>query len=411
MKPKLLVRVLMAACGLLLAMALSLHYVQQISQAQGPVGMTKVLNKSDNVVRVGEVLTFTIALTNTSNFTLTKVTLVDDYDESTLQLAGAAFPWDSHESGTGTIIWTNVATPPIFASPGMPPGASINFTVVFTAVSPKAAVVNAVRAQDLESESALLTETVETSRTQEAIGNRLPLFKGIDPPGSVPQVGAPVTFTHVVTNDGAAALIRLPLTDTYDATFLEFQFAIPTPTFVMINPPVGILIWDNLVDFFGPISPFATVVVTTVFTATGQVVDTVNEARVEGALDEFRNDLGAWATQVPIVIIELPTSTPTPTPVPKSDNDNDNDNSNDNEDEEDRSGSVPDTPTPAPTPIGPVITATPVATSTMTGPSPFAGPGAPRYLPETGYFHTSTLLVLIPGLALLLLGWYLRKLR
>jgi hypothetical protein len=136
-------------------------------------------------------------------------------------------------------------------------------------------------------------------------------------------------------------------------------------------------------------------------------VDTVNEARIEGALDEFRNDLGAWATQVPIVIIELPTSTPTPTPVPNIDNDNNGDNDNDNEDEQDRDGGTLDTPTPT----GPVATATPVTTPTVTISSPFGGPGAPRYLPETGYFRTSTLLVLIPSVVLLLLGWYLKKLR
>jgi len=77
---------------LLLAMV-SLWLAQPASQAQGGgIAMTKVLNKTSNVVRVGEVLTFTIALTNESVFTLTGVTLVDNYDSSVLAFAGAAPP-------------------------------------------------------------------------------------------------------------------------------------------------------------------------------------------------------------------------------------------------------------------------------------------------------------------------------
>ena len=397
MKLRLLLRVLGVGFGLLLAMALSLGYVQRISRADSPVGMSKVLNRSGNVVRVGEVLTFTLALTNTSNFTLTGVRLVDDYDETTLRLARAEFPWNSHDPGAGTIIWTNVATPPIHTRPGLRPGESIRFTVVFTAVSPKPAVVNAIRAEDLESGSNSLTETLETSRTQEAIGNRLPVFKGLWPPGSAPQVGELVTFTHIITNDGAAALLRLPLTDTYDATFLEFYAAVPTPTTVITAPPVGILAWANLVDYFGPIPPFSTVVVTTVFTATSQVAGTVNEARVEGARDEYNNDLGAWSAQVPITIIDL--ATPAPTPVPSSPDDDDDD------EEEETAGSQPGAPTvPAATPA--IATVTPVTASAA-----ITGTGAPSYLPETGSVAAIGSLAPLIGVLLVLSGWYLKRLK
>lgn len=392
MKLRLLLRGVGVGLGLLLAMALSLGYVHQISQAQGPVGMSKVLNKDGNVVRVGEVLTFTLALTNTSGFTLTNVTLVDEYDETTLRLAGADFSWDSHDPGAGTIIWNNVVTPPIRTPGGLPPGESISFSVVFTAVSPKPAVVNAIRAQDLESASSALTETVETSRTQEAIGGRLPIFKGTWPPGSVPQAGALVTFTHVITNDGAAAVLTLPLTDTYDATFLEFFSAVPTPTTVITTPPVGTLAWANLVDYFGPIEPFSTVVVTTVFTATARVVDTVNEARIEGARDEFNNDLGAWSAQVPITIIDLATPTPE---APGGDDDDDDD---------DETG---DTSPAAPTATPVIATVTPVAASTpVTGTD-----SAPLHLPETGGVRAIDSLVPLIGILLVLSGWYLKRLK
>lgn len=397
MKLRMLLRGLGVGLGLLLAMALSLGYVHQISRAQAPVEMSKVLNKDGNVVRVGEVLIFTLALTNTENFTLTSVTLVDEYDETTLRLAGADFPWDSHDPGAGTIIWNNVVTPPIRTPGGLPPGESISFSVVFTAVSPKPAVVNAIRAEALEREGQALTETVETSRTQEAIGGRLPVFKGIWPPGSTPQAGALVTFTHVITNDGAAAVLTLPLTDTYDATFLEFFSAVPTPTTVITTPPVGTLAWANLVDYYGPIAPFSTVVVTTVFTATARVVDTVNEARIEGARDEFNNDLGAWSAQVPITIID--SATPTTPKSPEGGGGDDDDDDDENETGDTSPGA------PATTPV--IATATPVTAS-----APVTGTdSAPLHLPETGSGTAVGGLAPLIGALLVLSGWYLKRLK
>ena len=73
---------------------------------------------------------------------------------------------------------------------------------------------------------------------------------------------------HILTNDGAAFITFLPLTDTYDPAFLQFHFAVPTPT---ITSPPGLLVWADLTTYFGNITPFQTIVMTTVFTATAQV--------------------------------------------------------------------------------------------------------------------------------------------
>ncbi len=384
-----LLRLLVLAFSLLLAMGISLGFVYRVSRAQGPVGMTKVLNKSGNVVRVGEVISFTIFLENTSPFTLTSVTLVDEYDRDTLAFAGASIAPDDHSPGSGRLTWTNVATPPVNSTEGMPPGDNITLTVVFTTVHPKPVVVNRVRAQDLISAGGQLAETVETSRTQEAPPNNVPVFKAISPPGSLPQVGWPVTFTHVITNDGASTLLRLPLTDTFNTTFLQFQSAIPTPTTVLTGSPTGILAWENLVDDFGPIPPFGTVVVTTVFTAMARIVDTVNEARVEGAMDEYNNIWAPWAAQVPITIID-----DSPTPQLKDSDKNDDDDQDDS---------------PAPTATAPAVTATPVGTpAAETG--GLAGPQGPRYLPETGRPFGPGLLFLA-GWLLFLAGWQMGKVK
>lgn len=384
MKSRALFQTLFIALGLLLLTLLSLAQVQQISLAQGsgPILLTKTLNRSSNVVRVGEVLSFTIVLTNNSAFTLTGVTLIDNYDNTTLAFANASPAESVVFPGTGVISWSNVAVPSI------PPGQRIVVTVVFTAEHPKTTVVNAVRAQDIIHESGQLTETAETSRTNEAIGGNAPVVKFLAP-GATPQAGLPVTFTHIITNDGAALMTFLPLTDTYDPAFLDFMFAIPTPT---ITSPPGLLVWDDLTNYFGDIQPFATVVITTVFSATTQVLNTVNQASTEGARDQYNNDLTAGLALVPITIID---NTPTPTSTPQN-------NSDDDDDQEEEKVATPtlNTATPAPTATaGQIITSTAQVTDTST----------PRFLPETGYRGVGVWLALGVGVSLLALGWYLTK--
>ena len=340
--------------------------------------MTKTLNKTDNVVRVGEVLSFTIALTNDSSFTLTNVTVVDNYDNTTLAFAQSITPPSIHDPGTGVITWNNVAIPPIL------PLQSITITLFFTAEHPRSTVVNSARAQDITHTTGSLTQTAQTSRTQEVIGGAAPIVKFLSPPGSVaPQM--PLTFTHIITNDGAAVMTRLPLTDTYNPAFLEFHFAIPTPT--IVSP--GLLVWTDLTTFFGPISPFNTVVVTTVFTATTQVLNTTNAASTEGALDEYNNDLTAGATQVPITIING-----TPAPAPSDDSDDD------------------DTSTPAPIPTTasvPTLSPTPTAGQGITTTNVSTDTATPLYLPETGWLPFDKFVVPILGVILLTVGWYFSK--
>jgi uncharacterized repeat protein (TIGR01451 family) len=378
-----LCRVLMLTLGLFLLAGISLCWTggTGFAQGSGPVEMIKRLNRASNVVRVGETLSFTIALTNHSAFSLTNVTLVDNYDNTTLAFVGAAPPPDQHNPAAATIIWDNVAAPPI------PPGGSVVVTVRFIAEHPKATVVNYARAQDIIDSRGELVITATNSVTQEAVGGAAPVFKSLWPTNTIPIAGLPLTFTHRITNDGAATMTHLPLTDTYDPNFLEFNFAIPTPT---ITSPPGRLVWTDLTTYFGNIPPFETVIVTTVFTALTEVDATVNQASTEGAIDEYDNDLAGGAAQVPITIIESPTAAPTatptqePTPAPTS--------------KPTRSRSDEATPTPAPT-----ATATPFIAPTLT-PTSF---DFPDILPETGRTLPGQSFVWFCGLGLLAAGWYL----
>lgn len=378
MKLKPVIQIILLASMLLVLALFSLWQVQQISLAQGGVDISKTLNRSSNVVRVGEVLSFSIVLTNNnSTLSLTQVTLVDEYEQDILAYAWATPAPDGLMQAGGQITWAIAAVNPI------DPGQSITVTLAFTAEHPQTAVVNYARAEDLEYSDGSSEVTATTSRTNEAIGGAAPIVKSLHPPGSTPQTGLPLTFTHIITNDGAALMTRLPLTDTYDPAFLEFHFARPiTPD--IISQANGLLVWTDLTDHFGDIQPFDSVVITTVFTATTRVVNTVNQASTEGAIDVYNNILDAGATQVPITIISDATATLTPAPA------------DDDDDEEEA-----DTPTPFPTSTPTVaalaaITATPQSTAAVQG---------PLYLPETGRQMALKFAVPLAGLLLLALGW------
>ncbi len=380
-------KVLFVAVGLLFLTFLTLLQVQQISRAQGDLVLSKTLNRSNNVVRVGELLSFTIVLTNNAGFTLTNVTLVDQYNQNVLGFMNATPAEDTHNPATGTITWNNVAAPSI------PPGVTRTFTLFFQAEHPETAVVNLVRAQDITGTGGQLEDKEATEQVQESVGGAAPVVKFLSPPGSTPEVGQRVTFTHIITNDGAALMTYLPLTDSYNPAYLDFLFAIPPPN---ITSPPGTLVWTNLASatYFGPIPPDSSVVLTTVFSATTQVLNTENRASTEGAQDEFGNDLTAGSALVPITIIGSPTPVPTATPEDEDDDDDDD---------------LP-APTPTHTPV-PRPTPTPIPTQ-VSQQSPLTDTNTPLYLPETGRFIIDGgLIIPLFGLSLLTLGWYLFRIK
>ncbi len=388
----------MVAGVLLMATLFTLLTLAPPTLAQNAITITKQLNRTSNVVQVGEVLSFTIAVTNNSVFSLTSVTLVDTYDQSVMAFARAIPPPNSLNTVTGVITWDNVV------APSLPLGQGITVTVIFTVEHPKPATVNFVRGQDIISGGTSLSQTAENSKTNEAIGGAAPVLKVMYPQTATPQIGLPITFAHIITNDGLAIMTVLPLTDVYNATYLDFNYAIPTPT--VISPP-GTLVWTDLTTYFGDLAPFQSVVVTTVFTATTQVISTVNSAGTGGARDIFNNDLTAGLAQVPIIIIAAPI-----TDTNDSDDSDDSDNSNgsDDDDDDDDGEVAPALPTATAT----TIVAAGAATATVTlidNQTVITDENIPRYLPETGYQATGGYQGLVVMLLLLLLVGYLFRSR
>ncbi len=106
-------------------------------------------------------------------------------------------------------------------------------------------------------------------------------------PSPVP-VGGTVSFDVTLTNTGLTAITTLPLEDTYDPAYLDFQSASVGPDFV--DEATGTLRWNNLAPPAGLV-PGQSVIVTLNFTALASTGEepggvTVNTATSSGAVDD-----------------------------------------------------------------------------------------------------------------------------
>ncbi len=295
----------------------------QPTRAQGgEIYVNKQLGRTDPVVHVGEYLTFTIFIRNDSTFTITTLPMSDTYNTAVLGYADASVPPDSVDTGTGRIDWNDLTT--FFGN--LAPGDQATVIVGFIAEHPQAAVVNAAEVHDALHAGGALSGTISTHAGGEAIGGSSPLDKQLMA-GLAPQVGQPLTFTIVITNEGFTTMTLAPLMDNYNPAWMAFNYAVPPPD---QTTPAGTLIWTDLTGYFGDVPPHGTLSVMTVFTALMAVDGGANHAEVSGATDWYGNDLTGGGDDVPIIIIAAP-ATPTPTRRP-------------------RATSVPAAPTPTPVP-------------------------------------------------------------
>ncbi len=340
------------------------HTPQTVQAQTNDIVVDKQLQRADPVVRVGELLTFTIRIENQSAFTVTTLPLSDTFNTAVLGFANAIPAPDSVATATGRLDWTDLTT--FFGD--LPPGQVITVVTEFIAEHPATAIVNQAEVHDAQWADGDLNGGSDADNTGESIGGSTPLEKRINE-GITPTVGLPLTFTIAITNDGAITTTVLPLTENYDPTIIQFSNAVPPPDFV--DEITGVLTWTDLTDFFGDIPAFNTITVTVVFTPLTAINNSVNEASVSGAVDWYENDLAGGADQVPITIIDqpAPTATPIATSTPNPTN-------------------TPQPGAPAPTSMP---TATPTATATAVPAAAFPETG----IPPTTFTPLTAVLALI----------------
>lgn len=407
------------------------------AQQQDGIEVEKQLLKSGNVVRVGEILTFAVTVTNRWTTEIVTLPLTDDYDESILRFVDATLPHDTHDALNGTLEWNNL----LATSGPLAPGQQIVVNVRFIAEHPTAdlRVVNRAQTHDAYDSDGRKVGDGDDSASGDAVGGRTPITKTLDLRQATPVVGRPITYTIAVGNDGLANVVSVPLIDSYDPSALQFWRAVPPPDSVA----PGELRWSNLLQ--PPLASVLTagevVTATVVFTALRELDQTINRVNVSGASDSFGNDLEAGQAEAPIRILPnpdaQPTAQPTVTPQPSAaprpsivptnrpaPPDEEQPTATPAPEETPTAALVPTTtpsaPAESPTAEAPSATPQPTVMPTLTAPTasaPTAAPtakagasGTPRKLPDTGAAGSShwPLLSLI-GVLLVLLGLYWRR--
>ncbi|GAB4108616.1 MAG: hypothetical protein OHK0022_60280 [Roseiflexaceae bacterium] len=369
--------------------------------------ITKVLNGSD-VVRVGQLLTFTIRITNTGTISVAHLPVIDNFDAGILRLERSTPPYTTLDP-SGQIVWTN--TPTATVGGPLAPGQSFEITTVFRAIAVKEQTVNRARIGDAIAYGGQSRGGGQDSSDGSGVGGRVIFVKSLEP-GQVPEVGKPLTFTVVITNDSAANITSIPLEDVYQTEYLRFVQSFPPPS--SVDPVAGRIVWDDVLPLLGRtvLRPDEAIRLTMVFIPLkpfqGDGINRINPGNVQ---NEFQRAMPApKRDDVPIrIVAEGGTpATPTPSRVPTARPREPTD--------------VPEaTPTPEATPATeatPAPTAdtaaTPEAAGGVTGeqiatPAPTATTAVvPARLPRTGEGAPGTLW-LLPLLALLLAAGYLVK--
>jgi hypothetical protein len=387
-----------------------------------------------STVQVGQILEFTIRITNTGTLSITELQVVDDFEADIVAPSGEgafAEPADPPLSDTTPYVYDGASqiTWDLFAGADeLGPGESIAIVVRLRAVRPTSdlTVVNRARIEAAVRSDGQSGGGGEAEVPAKPEGAKLPFTKSLGVPGPV-QAGLPITFTLAVTNDGIIDITDLPMRDIYNPAALDYLSADPPPT--SVDEAAGVVRWQNLVQSAGleTLEPGATIEVEIVFRALRDIRETTNRAEVSGAKDEYGNSIEAQQAEVPIQIVDDPQPTAAPTGSPQVTNTATTLNTStpeEAEEEEEREeekrptsgptqtatgvptfvGSVPSVTASANVPTPVVVTNTSEASVTATATSaPTLVAGIPAALPETSATAKGFPLWL-PLVALLLLG-------
>lgn len=210
---------------------------------------------SASPVPVGAVIQYEIVIENIGETDLITVPLTDTYDTTYVTYINAS-PASIDTNNDGVINWTDVG--PIDV------GARVTVTLNFTAAASTQAIVPNPVTPDTATASAVdefgtpVPDKSDDAEVEITEAN-LAITKVRLTPSPV-AVGDPVQFQIVVSNIGNTRLVTVPLTDTYNTTYLTYSGANPLSD---NNDNDGVINWADI----GPINVGGQVTVTVNFTA------------------------------------------------------------------------------------------------------------------------------------------------
>jgi uncharacterized repeat protein (TIGR01451 family) len=251
-------------------------------------GLTVVKELADpagGVAAVGEMVTFTLWVTNSGDTSIASLSLVDDYDPGYLSFAASSVPTDGQDAATGVITWTDGLAGELPLAPGQ----GLSLTAAFRAEAPTAGTPNVALAYG-EDEHGHSVGPEEGSDAVTITEPGLTVVKELaDPVGGVAAVGETVTFTLWITNSGDTSIASLSLVDDYDPGYLSFA-ASSVPTDGQ-DTATGVITWTGGLVGELPLAPGEGFSLTASFLAHTPTAGTANWARARGE-DEHGHSVG-----------------------------------------------------------------------------------------------------------------------
>ncbi len=194
----------------------------------------------DDVIVVGEQVTYRITVQNTGDTTLTTIPLTDTFDDSKFDFVSASISGYSYTQGSGTISWSDIT-----GSNSLNPGDSINVDVVLQATastggSPSTNTATTSNVVDENNETlGDQTDTAYVKVTAPCVSIEKTLTSD-----STAPLNSDVVYSITVSNCGDTVLTTVPVTDTFPTAYLDFASATITPD--SVNEGAGTLAWNDV---------------------------------------------------------------------------------------------------------------------------------------------------------------------
>ncbi|NCC51599.1 MAG: hypothetical protein EOM20_10320, partial [Spartobacteria bacterium] len=184
--------------------------------------------------QVGETVSFVVTIVNTGDVALVTVPVEDTFGESYLDFAGASPAVSS--SGSGILTWDDVGP--------LATGASVTITIDFTAqASTQGDRQNHVETSPTTPPDEPAVPTLSDDAPYAVSAADYTIVKNIvSPSGRAAVVGEEIVFEIIIANAGDVTLVTVPLSDSYEATYLDYAGATPPPN----NVGAGSLAWNNI---------------------------------------------------------------------------------------------------------------------------------------------------------------------
>ena len=255
-----------------------------------------VVVPSNGVAVLGEQVTFTLRLTNTGTTSLTQIMLTDTFDSGYLSFVRAQ-PAESSHTGN-TISWVFTPLPPL------EPDQFMSVDVTFDTLTTTQRTTDTVRVQGTDYNGDPVPGDEDTEPVRITWPSYALIKTLVEPANGIAVVGGAVRFNVVLSNTGDTALTTVPLVDTYDTTYLYYDWS---------NPPSNDNVNDGRVDWTniavaapgGRILPGDSVAVSVYFTAVAATpLETVNFVTATNVVDEYGDPVADGSDSEPVRITD-----------------------------------------------------------------------------------------------------------